>query len=89
MKSLVNKTQRPLKIPLPAGKTLRLGPGKAGEIRDDALEHAGVKKMIEAGEVEVFESGAKDAGMVGGRVLQNQGGGGQRRSTFRQRKGES
>ena len=88
MKSLVNKTQRPLKIPLPGGKSLRLGPGKAGEIRDDALEHPSVKKMIEAGDVEVSESGAKESGMVGGGVLRNQAGGGQRRSTFRQRKGD-
>jgi hypothetical protein len=88
MKALVNKTQRPLKIPLPGGKTLRLAPGKSGEIRDDVLENPSVKKMIEAGDIEVQEGGAKDAGMVGGGILRNQAGGGQRRSTFRQRKGD-
>ena len=88
MKALINKTQRPLKIPLPGNKTLRLGPGNAAEIRDEALEQAAVKKLIKAGDVEVREAGTHEAGMVGGGTVRNQVGGGQQRATFRQRKGD-
>ena len=32
MKTITNKTQRPVAVPLPRGKKLHLGPGKAGQI---------------------------------------------------------
>jgi hypothetical protein len=88
MKTLINKTEAPIKIPLPGGKTLRLGPGKAGQIRDEATEHAAVKKLIEAGDVEVHEGTGRQSGIVGGGTLPNQASRGQARATFRQRKGD-
>jgi hypothetical protein len=57
MKTITNKTHRPLSVPLPRGKTLFLGPGKTGQIASDAVEHAPLKKMIDAGEIEVLGEG--------------------------------
>jgi hypothetical protein len=52
-----NKTKRPLKISLPGGKLLRLGPGRIGQIAPQAAEHPAVKKLIEAGEIEIVGGG--------------------------------
>jgi len=57
MKTITNKTHRPLSVPLPRGKTLFLGPGKTGQIASEAVEHAPLKKMIDAGEIEVLGEG--------------------------------
>ena len=59
MKTVVNKTRQAIKIPLPRGKALRLGPGKEGQIRDEASEHAGLKKLVDAGKIEVFDGGTR------------------------------
>jgi len=53
MVTIKNKTLKPLTIPLPGGKKLRLGPLKVGEIAPKAVDHPPVQKLIEAGEVEV------------------------------------
>jgi hypothetical protein len=59
MKSIANKTQRPVSVPLPRGKTLHLGPGKTGQISSEAAEHAGLKKLVEGGTIEILEEGAR------------------------------
>lgn len=53
MKTIVNKTPRPIRIQLPRGKTLHLGPTRTGQISDDALEHEAVRKLLKAGDIEV------------------------------------
>jgi len=53
MPAVSNKTQRPLSVPLPGGKTLHLGPGKTGQISANAVENPGLKKLVDAGEIEV------------------------------------
>ena len=55
MKTIVNKTRRPLKIKLAQGRVLRLGPAKEGQIATHDVERESVQKMIEAGEVDVFD----------------------------------
>ena len=52
-----NKTQRPLTIPLPGGKKLRLGPGRVGQITPKAAQHPPVKERIDAGELQVLDPG--------------------------------
>lgn len=52
-----NKTPRPLKIALPGGKVLRLGPGKTGQITAKAAEHPPVQKLIEDGTIEIVGDG--------------------------------
>ena len=46
MKVIRNLTRRPLRVPLPGGKLLHLGPGKEGRVGDDAVVGA-LKRMID------------------------------------------
>ena len=54
MRTIRNCTAKPLRVRLRGGKVLHLGPGKNGQIADPDLERPAVKKMIEAGEIEVL-----------------------------------
>lgn len=54
MKTIRNLTIKPIKVPLPGGKSLRLGPKADGVVRDQAAEHGAVKRMVEAGTIEVL-----------------------------------
>lgn len=63
MKTVVNKTRAPLRVPLPRGKSLHLGPNKSGQIADGAEEHAAVKKLVKAGKIEIFDGGAAPTGV--------------------------
>jgi hypothetical protein len=56
MKTIRNTTHRPLRVPLPQGKVLHLGPLKEGQVADH-LDHPPLKKMIDAGEIEVVDTG--------------------------------
>ena len=56
---ITNLTQKPLTIPLPAGKKLFLGPGKSGQINWKAAERSVVQKLIESGAVKVSQGGSK------------------------------
>ncbi|MAM84876.1 MAG: hypothetical protein CL489_02515 [Acidobacteria bacterium] len=55
MKTIVNKIGRPLKVRLSQGRFLRLGPKKTGQIATRDAEREPVKKLVKAGEVEVFD----------------------------------
>jgi hypothetical protein len=67
MKTIKNKTNKPIRVPLPRGKTVHLGPAKSGQITTEAAEHPGLKKMVEAGDIEVTdEIGGGGAGGAGG-----------------------
>ena len=50
-----NKTNRPLAIRLPRGKTLHLGPKKKGQISANDAEYPPLKKLVDAGEVELAD----------------------------------
>jgi hypothetical protein len=66
MKSIANKTHKPLSVPLPRGKTLHLGPRKTGQISSEAAEHPPLAKLVHAGEIEVFDDGPASIGGTGG-----------------------
>jgi hypothetical protein len=66
MRSVTNKTNKPLAVPLPRGKLLRLGPRKTGQISSDDVEHPPLKKMAEAGDIEIHEEGHSPQGGGGG-----------------------
>lgn len=66
MPTLTNKTRRPLVVPLPGGKKLRLGPLKTAEVSPKALEHGPVKALIEAGEIEASAANTRSSGSGGG-----------------------
>ena len=62
MRDVRNKTMLPIRIPLPGGKVLHLGPHKVAQIADSALEHAGVKRLVKAGSIEVLGEGERAEG---------------------------
>lgn len=70
IRTVINKTRRPIKLTLQGGKTLHLGPGGRGQVHDDAIERPAVKKRIDAGEIEVVGegSGAASGSPGSGRV---------------------
>jgi hypothetical protein len=58
VKIVVNKTNAPVKVPLPRGKVLHLGPKKSGKIAHQDLEHPPLKLLIEEQTIEVEDDGA-------------------------------
>ncbi len=58
MKTIRNRTHRPIKVPLPQGRTLHLGPRQTGEISVHAVDHEGVRRLVEAGTIEIVGEGA-------------------------------
>jgi len=66
MKTIENKSHRPLKVPLPQGKFLHLGPGKKGQVADHAEEHPGFKQLLEAGDLVIIEAGGRPVGVADG-----------------------
>jgi hypothetical protein len=54
MAAVTNKTAKPLSIPLPRGKTLHLGPRKSGQISSHDIEAPALKKLVEAGTIEIL-----------------------------------
>jgi hypothetical protein len=86
VRTIKNKTTRPLRVPLPRGKFLHLGPMKSGQVTTESIEHAGLKKLVEAGEIELVEDDGTGAGggpggnSGGGARTGHGGGGGMRRS---------
>jgi len=65
MKTIINKTRRPLKIKLSQGRVLRLGPSKEGQIATQDAERDSVQRIIQAGEVEIFDDASGGAGSAG------------------------
>lgn len=80
MPTITNTTKRPVVVPLPQGKKLHLGPAKSGEVTAKALEHPPLVELVEAGTIEVDESGRRGSGSSGGR---GRGGGAVRDQTTR------
>jgi hypothetical protein len=61
MTSVSNKTQKPLSVPLPGGKTLHLGPGRTGQISAKAAGDLRLKKLLDAGEIELVDDDSRRA----------------------------
>lgn len=88
MKTVVNKTRAPVKVPLPRGKFLHLGPAKTGQIADGAEEHAPLKKLVKAGKIEIFEGGDTHRSSMGDTGAPHEVTHGHGPSSFRQKKGD-
>jgi hypothetical protein len=87
MTAVNNKTQKPLSVPLPGGKTLHLGPGKTGQISAKAAGDLRLKKLLATGEIELIDddprhaTGGPGAGKRGrGFMVGHTSGSGNRRS---------
>ena len=63
---ITNKTTKPLRVPLPGGKKLFLGPGKTGQVTPKALKHSPLVKLLEAGDLETSGEGPEHTGGAGG-----------------------
>ena len=57
MKTIRNKTFKPLKISFSGGKVLHLGPGKTGQIPDGALGQKSIQALLKAATIEVLDGG--------------------------------
>lgn len=57
MKTVRNKTHRPLRVRLSSGRVLHLGPAKTGQIAAGDAERDSVQKMVAAGEIEIVGEG--------------------------------
>ncbi|MFI5398951.1 MAG: hypothetical protein ACHQ9S_25755 [Candidatus Binatia bacterium] len=66
MAAVSNKTQKPLSVPLPGGKTLHLGPGKTAQISAKAVEDPRLKKLVDAGEIEIVDEDPRSTAGPGG-----------------------
>jgi len=75
MKTITNKTRKPIKVRLPGGKTLFLGATRQAKLRDEALEHPPVKKLIDAGDIEVSDATGQKHGAGGSGSVSGGGGG--------------
>ncbi len=49
---VINKTRKPLRLSLPGGRILFLGPGKTGQVSPKALAHPMLVKLLETGDIE-------------------------------------
>ncbi len=59
MKTIRNKTHAPVRVPLPRGKVLHLGPDQEGRIAHQDADHEPLQKLIADGVVEILDdSGA-------------------------------
>ncbi len=88
MKTVINKTPTALRLPLPRGKALHLGPRQTGQIRDEAADHPALKKLIDAGKIELVdgEGPERNSGWQGSaphETTQAQG-----KSSFKQKTGD-
>ena len=54
---ITNKTHKPIKVPLPGGKFLHLGPNKSGQIAERAAEAPAVKRLVKSKEIEITSEG--------------------------------
>jgi hypothetical protein len=61
MKDIRNTTHKPLRVPLPKGKTLHLGPQLTGQVAANALEHPPFKKLVESGDIEIVGEGKAES----------------------------
>ncbi len=58
MKTIVNKTRGPLRVPLPRGKKLHLGPGKSGQVAHQDVDHKPLQQLVKDGKLEIQGDGA-------------------------------
>jgi hypothetical protein len=53
MKTIANKTLRPIRVPLPRGKVLHLGPHGTGQVSHKDVDHPPFVALVEEGVIEI------------------------------------
>ena len=64
--NITNKTRRPIRVPLPEGKKLFLGPGKTGQITSKSAQHPPLVELLNSGDLELDETGQQQSGATPG-----------------------
>ena len=59
MKTVLNKTRRPLRIALSRGRVLRLGPLREGQIAARDADRDAVKRRVADGDIEIFDDASR------------------------------
>jgi len=57
-----NKTPSALRVPLPGGKKLHLGPGQTGQVSPKAVDHPGLVALVEDDKLEITDEGQTRTG---------------------------
>ena len=65
MKTIRNKTHSPVRVPLPRGKVLHLGPSQEGQISHKDVDHGPLQALIENEVVEIVEDQTDEASSRG------------------------
>lgn len=55
MKTIRNKTHAPIRVPLPRGKVLHLGPTQEGQIAHTDLDHPPLQKLVDNETLEIVD----------------------------------
>ena len=71
MRTIRNRTPRPLKLSLHDDHALHLGPNKTGQLSDRDVERPSVRRAIERGDVELVGDGASSETPVAATADQN------------------
>jgi hypothetical protein len=58
MKTILNKSRRPIRVPLPGNKVLHLGPSKSGQIADQHAATPAVQRLLKQGDIEIVGEAA-------------------------------
>ena len=70
MKTVLNRTSRPIRVSLPTGGILHLGPHREGHIQDRAVEGAGLQRRLRVGDIQIFDSESDESQSGGVEVMQ-------------------
>ena len=55
MKTIRNKTNAPIRVPLPRGKVLHLGPAQEGHIAHTDVDHEPLQRLVENDTLEIVD----------------------------------
>jgi hypothetical protein len=62
MRWITNQTRSPIRVPLPGGKVLRLGPGAEGTVSFGAIHHPALRALVDAGAIAVLDESTMPGG---------------------------
>ena len=55
MKTIRNKSHAPLRVPLPRGKVLHLGPNQEGQIAHTDVDHEPLQRLVSSDALEIID----------------------------------
>ena len=55
MKIIRNKSRTPIRVPLPRGKVLHLGPSQEGKISHNDVDHEPLQRLVEGDVLEIID----------------------------------